>query len=140
MSIIPDAIIRKFAPWGNAQLRFRVSGSTLVADPNTGNLTPEDEILDYLAALDIKEPKWTPEKGSDNSVYTVTGRLLYPSILDPRIANGAQAEAMIQGNYGRMELILNLSVDEAHRLAIRQAISGKFRVIGGSGWQGLPTP
>jgi hypothetical protein len=87
--------------------------------------------LDYLAALTISSPNWQKQEGVDMTTYRCSGRLLYPPTLDPRITNGSQAAAVINGYTGRFELVFGLEMDEAASPVIRQAISGAFRVIGG---------
>jgi hypothetical protein len=67
----------------------------------------------------------------DNSTYACTGRLLSPARLDPRITNGSQAEATINGYHGRFELVFDLAMDNAVYRDIRQSLQGTFRVIGG---------
>ena len=57
--------------------------------------------------------------------------MLSPATLDPRITNGTQAEAVINGYHGRFELVFDLAMDSYHRADLRQSIEGTFRVIGG---------
>lgn len=120
-----------YGPWGNAQLSFTVSSPSISTDPATGNLVAETEQLEYLAALTIASPNWQKQEGVDMTTYRCSGRLLFPAVLDPRITNGSQAAAVINGYTGRFELVLGLEMDEAASPVIRQAISGTFRVIGG---------
>lgn len=120
-----------YGPWGNAQLSFTVSSAAISTDPATGNLVAASEQLDYLAALSISSPNWQKQEGADMTTYRCSGRLLYPPKLDPRITNGSQATAVINGYTGRFELVFDLEMDEGVTSVIRQAISGTFRVIGG---------
>jgi len=129
---ISASTIANYAPWGNAQLAFEVGGRTLITDPDTGNTVQTPETIEYLAALDLETPSWEGQPGSDNSTYRCTGRLLSPDQLDPRITNGSQAEAIINGYHGRFELVFDLAMDRAAYRDIRQSIQGTFRVVGGS--------
>jgi hypothetical protein len=128
---IPAATIANYAPWGNAQLAFEVGGSTLSVDPDTGNTVQTSETVEYLAAINLQAPSWTGQPGADNSSYSCSGRLLSPARLDPRITNGSQANAVINGYYGRFELVFELNMDREAYQDIRQSIQGTFRVIGG---------
>jgi hypothetical protein len=128
---IPAAVIASYAPWGNAQLAFEVGGTTISTDATTGNRVQSTELVEYLAALTIQAPAWNGQPGVDNSTYACTGRLLSPALLDPRITNGSQAEATINGYRGRFELVFELAMDNAAYRDIRQSIQGTFRVIGG---------
>jgi hypothetical protein len=128
---ITAATISAYAPWGNAQLAFEVGTGYAAFDPATGNAVQSTEIVEYLAALTLQAPSWKPESGVDNTTYACRGRLLSPATLDPRITNGAQAEAVINGYKGRFELVFDLSQDPAHRRDLRQMVEGIFRVIGG---------
>lgn len=128
---ITAATISAYAPWGNAQLAFEVGTGYATFDPATGNAVQSTEIVEYLAALTLQAPSWKPESGVDNTTYACRGRLLSPATLDPRITNGAQAEAVINGYTGRFELVFDLSQDAAHRADLRQTVEGTFRVVGG---------
>lgn len=128
---ISATTISSYAPWGNAQLAFELGTGFATTDPTTGNATQSTEIVEYLAALTLQAPSWTPEGGADNTTYSCRGRLLSPAILDPRITNGSQAEAVINGYRGRFELVFDLAMDAYHRRDLRQSIEGTFRVIGG---------
>jgi hypothetical protein len=129
--------VADYAPWGNAQLTFTVTGDLVSADLETGNIVTGTEELQYLAALQISRPNWQKQEGVDMTTYTCTGRLLFPPALDPRITNGSQAVAVINGYAGRLELVFDLAMDEEAYGVIRQSINGTFRVIGG---RAIPTP
>lgn len=128
---ISATTLASYAPWGNAQLAFELGTGFATTDPATGNAIQSTEIVEYLAALTLQAPAWTSEAGADNTTYSCRGRLLSPAILDPRITNGAQAEAVINGYRGRFELVFDLAMDAAHYRDLRQTIEGTFRVIGG---------
>jgi hypothetical protein len=128
---IQASTVAAYAPWGNAQLAFEVSTGFASTDPTTGNATQSTEIVEYLAALSLQAPTWKPEAGVDSTTYSCSGRLLSPSVLDPRITNGSQADCVINGYRGRFELVFDLSMDAAHRRDLRQRIEGTFRVVGG---------
>ena len=128
---ISATTIASYAPWGNAQLAFELGTGFAITDPATGNAIQSTEIVEYLAALTLQAPTWNPESGADNTTYSCRGRLLSPAILDPRITNGSQAEAVINGYRGRFELVFDLGMDAFHRNDLRQSIEGTFRVIGG---------
>lgn len=128
---ISATTVASYAPWGNAQLAFEVGTGFATTDPTTGNAIQSTEVVEYLAALTLQAPAWTPEGGVDNTTYSCRGRLLSPATLDPRITNGTQAEAVINGYRGRFELVFDLAMDAYHRGDLRQSIEGTFRVIGG---------
>jgi hypothetical protein len=128
---ISATTLAAYAPWGNAQLAFEVGTGLATTDPTTGNATQSTEIVEYLAALTLQAPTWKPESGTDATTYSCRGRLLSPALLDPRITNGSQAEAVINGYRGRFELVFDLAMDSFHRKDLRQSIEGTFRVVGG---------
>jgi len=128
---ISATTIASYAPWGNAQLAFEVGTGFATTDPTTGNAIQSTEVVEYLAALTLQAPAWKGEGGVDNTTYSCRGRLLTPATLDPRITNGSQAEAVINGYRGRFELVFDLGMDAAHYRDLRQTIEGTFRVIGG---------
>jgi hypothetical protein len=128
---ISATTLAAYAPWGNAQLAFEVGTGLAITDPATGNATQSTEIVEYLAALTLQAPTWNPESGVDNTTYSCRGRLLSPALLDSRITNGSQAEAVINGYRGRFELVFDLAMDSYHRQDLRQSIEGTFRVVGG---------
>lgn len=128
---IPTATVAAYAPWGNAQLRFELGTGLFNTDPATGNAVQSTEVVEYLAALSLQPPNWKDQTGVDATTYSCRGRLLSPATLDPRITNGTQAEAVVNGYRGRLELVFDLSMDAYHRRDLRQSIEGIFRVIGG---------
>jgi hypothetical protein len=128
---ISATTLAAYAPWGNAQLAFEVGTGLATTDPTTGNATQSTEIVEYLAALTLQAPTWKPESGTDATTYSCRGRLLSPALLDSRITNGSQAEALINGYRGRFELVVDLAMDSYHRQDLRQSIEGTFRVVGG---------
>lgn len=129
--------VAAYAPWGNAELTFTVSGGTITTDPATGNPVASAVTLEYLASLELSAPDWQKVEGVDTTLYRCNGRLLWPSALDPRITNGSQAAAVINGYTGRFELVFDLAMDSEAYSTIRQSISGTFRVVGG---KRLPPP
>lgn len=128
---IPASTVAAYAPLGNAQLAFKVGTGLTTTDAATGNATQSSEVVEYLATLLLQAPSWKPESGVDNTTYVCRGRLLSPSMLDPRITNGSQAEAVINGYRGRFELVFDLAMDAPAYRDLRQTIQGTFRVIGG---------
>lgn len=132
--------VAAYAPWGNAELTFTVSGGTITTDPATGNPVASAVTLEYLAALELSAPDWQKVEGVDTTLYRCSGRVLYPSALDPRITNGSQAAAVINGYTGRFELVFELGMDTDVYSTIRQSIAGTFRVVGGKRLPPLPPP
>lgn len=130
---ISASTISAYAPWGNAQLAFRVGTGLPSTDATTGNTVQGTEVIEYLAALSLQAPNWKPESGVDGTTYACKGRLLSPAVLDARITNGSQAEAVINGYRGRFELVFDLSMAAAHRGDLRQSIEGIFRLVGYGG-------
>jgi hypothetical protein len=130
---ISASTISAYAPWGNAQLAFRVGTGLPSTDATTGNAVQGTEVIEYFAALSLQAPNWKPESGADGTTYSCKGRLLSPAILDARITNGSQAEAVINGYRGRFELVFDLAMDAVHRGDLRQSIEGIFRLVGYGG-------
>ena len=130
MSVNPN-LIAAYAPWGNAELAFDVETPQASLDTATGNYIFGKTTLEYLATLNIQRPDWKSAPGTEQTLYSVSGRLLSPSTLDPRIGNGSQAVARINGLIGRFELIFDLTMDQAARIDLRQIVQGTFRVTGG---------
>jgi hypothetical protein len=129
---IAASTIAAYAPWGNAELAFQLGTGFATTDPATGNPVQSSETVEYLAALTLEAPSWDAKAGVDETVYRCSGRLLAPPTLDPRISNGSQAVAQINGTRGRFELVFDLSMDTFHRRDLRQAIQGTFRIVGGA--------
>jgi hypothetical protein len=129
---IPPLPVSNYGTHGNAVLVFEVSGLATVDDPETGNPIPIPERLTYLAALKIQRPNWKGQEGIDMTSFNCSGRLLEPSTLDARLTTGSQAEAKINGHNGRFELLEDISINRVALPAIRQAIAGTFRIIGGN--------
>jgi len=130
MAVNPETIAA-YHPWGNAELAFKVETDSGSIDSTTGNYVANTITLEYLAALMLQRPDWKAAPGADQTTYGVTGRLLSPSTLDPRITNGSQAVARINGVIGRLELVFDLQMDQPARPDLRQVIQGTFRVPGG---------
>lgn len=123
--------VATYAPWGNAELTFTVSGGSVAVDPATGNPVASVETIEYLAAMKLSGPDWQKDPGADATLYRCSGRLLYPVVLDERITNGSKADAVINGYTGRFELVFDLDPKGEAQTTVRQTISGTFRVIGG---------
>jgi hypothetical protein len=87
--------------------------------------------VDYLASLSLESPQWQGKPGADETLYRCRGRVLVPDHLDPRITNGVQAEATVNGYRGRFEVVFDLSQDAFHRSALRQSLQGTLRIVGG---------
>lgn len=130
MAISP-LTLANYAPMANAVLAFELGTGYLTNDPATGNPLEATEVVEYLAALKLSSPNWQAQAGVDATSYTCTGRLLSPAVLDPRITNGSQASATVNGYRGRFELIFDLTMNRGAYRDIRQTIAGTFRVIGG---------
>lgn len=128
---ISAATIAAYAPVGNATLAFEVPTGTVTTDPTTGNATTATEVVEYLASLQPAQPFWQGQPGADTTAYSVQGRLLSPAVLDPRITNGSQADAVVNGLRGRFELAFALSMNQGAYRDLRQPLVGTFRVVGG---------
>jgi len=129
---IPSLPSSNYGTHANAVLTFVVSGFATVDDPETGNPVPRPETLTYSAALRIAGPDWKGQPGIDMTDYNCSGRLLDPPTLDPRLTSGTQAEATINGYSGTFELRPDIGINRVALPAIRQAIQGKFTIVGGS--------
>jgi hypothetical protein len=129
MAISP-AIVAIYAPWGNAQLAFTVSGRGLTTNRETGDPMPTPEVVEYLAHISLGQPNWEKAKGADQTLYSVRGRLLRPLALDQRVTNGSLARATINGYQGQLEMTYDLSMGQAEGPEVGQSFSGTFRVTG----------
>jgi len=129
---LPSLPISNYGTHANAVLTFVVSGLATVDDPETGNPVPLPETLTYTAALRIQRPDWKGQPGVDMTNYNCSGRLLEPPTLDPRLTSGSRAEATINGHSGTFELRPDIGINRVGLPAIRQAIQGKFTIVGGS--------
>lgn len=128
---IPAATIATFAPWGNAQLAFQVTGGApITEDPETGDPIASTTTLEYLAHVTISQPDWQKSEGADQSLYRCRGRLLAPRAFDPRVTNGSKATATVNGLQGRFELTFDLAASRAEAPEIGQAFDGTFRIVG----------
>lgn len=127
---IPAATIAAFHPWGNAQLTFKVSGGLAGTDAATGDPVTLDQTVEYLASITLSQPDWQKGDGADQTLYGCDGRLLDPQAFDERITNGSQAQAVINGYQGRLELTFDLSMERHAAPIIGQSFKGKFRVTG----------
>lgn len=135
---IDSNTIGAFYPHGNLELRFSVAdGTTFIQDPHTGNYQTPTTTLDYLVAAQLTQPSsQDTEPGPTRSSYQVTGRLLSPMRLDPRIVNESEAIAYYkQQVHGRFTVRLNLEDyhNEEVLNTIRGSISGVLTLDGGIG-------
>lgn len=121
------------APWTNSTLIFSVDTGKGHIDPETGNYIPILEQITYTAFLKIQEPGYDEKQGADVTAYQVSGRILSPSVLDERIQNGAQAEAVVNGRKGRFEFRLPLNQMGFTYPILRQQIQGLFHIAGSGG-------
>jgi hypothetical protein len=133
MPISPE-VVAIYAPHGNMQLTFTVTSNLPpTQNANTGNYELDTEELYYLAAAKLESPRWTPGFGVDPTLYMVKGRLLNPAFFDERVTTGIQAEAVVNGVAGRLELTFDLDnfSDPVANNDLRQRFTGQFRVVGG---------
>lgn len=74
----------------NATAYFTVAGQGLITDPDTGNVSPTQEALEYrlfLKAVDV-DPTLFPGVDFNGTVFD--GYIVDPTDLDPRVGVGTQ--------------------------------------------------
>jgi hypothetical protein len=119
-----------FAPFDVATLSFDVAASWTV-DPKTGNTIPVETTKSYTAAVKLSPASTTPEAGADQTVYSVTGKLLSPTYFGNEVRNGALCRMTVNGIEGRLELSdIGIGTPSTYRRWLKQDIQGTFRVVG----------
>ncbi len=122
-----------FAPYSCATLTFMVETGNFIYDPATGNYISEIVPISYSAWLKVMPPNqfWNP--GIDFSTYLLEGRLISPTIFDPKIQNGAEAKAIFNGYKGRFVYKVDLDIPPFYTNSgeVNDHIQGTFFIVGG---------
>jgi hypothetical protein len=118
-----------WVPFANASLVFDLN-EDYTTDPDTGNVVETTESVTYSAYLKPQNPQWKALVGADETSYLCEGRLLAPSTLDARVANGAVAKCTLNGVQGSFQLRLELALQSAYQKDLHQRLVGTFQAIG----------
>lgn len=122
-----------FAPYSNATLTFMVETGKFILDPTTGNYIAEIIPISYTAYLAVQPPNqfWNP--GIDVTAYMLEGRLISPTTFDPKIQNGAEAQAVFNNYKGRFIYKVDLDIPPFYTDSgeVNLRIQGTFHIVGG---------
>lgn len=116
-------------PLANASLTFAVPSGYAV-DSSTGNYVPLTISGVYYATLkQSKDPSYQRFLGADETAIYMKGRLVGPLAFSG-VPPGATAEAIIENQEGRFELLPTTEMTAHYRQFLGTPIHGFFRVIG----------
>ena len=116
-------------PLANATLAFAVA-SGYGEDPTTGNYVELTTNATYYAALkQSRDPRYDQRIGADESAIYMKGRLVSPLAFSG-VPPGSVAEATIENQEGRFELLPTTEMTDHYRQFLGTPIHGYFRVVG----------
>lgn len=116
-------------PLANAHLVFAVASGYAV-DSTTGNHVPLTISGEYYAALkQSRDPRYERLLGADETAIYMKGRLVGPLAFSG-VPPGATAQAVIEGQEGRFELLPTTEMTAHYRQFLGTPIHGYFRAIG----------
>ena len=116
-------------PLANATLVFAVTSGYAVA-ANTGNLVPLTTSGVYYATLkQSQNPRYEQRIGIDETAIYMKGRLVGPLAFSG-VPPGVTAQATIEGQEGRFELLPTTEMAVHYRQFLGTPIHGYFRAIG----------
>lgn len=116
-------------PLANATLVFAVT-SGYATDSLTGNLVPVTTSGVYFAALkQSKDPRYERLLGADETAIYMKGRLVGPLAFSG-VPPGSVAQATIEEQEGRFELLPTTEMAAHYRQFLGTPIHGFFRAIG----------
>lgn len=116
-------------PLANATLVFSVASGYAV-DAMTGNLVASTTDATYYATLkQSRDPQYEQRVGADETAIYMKGRLVSP-LATSGVSAGDVAEATIEGQEGRFELLPTIEMTEHYRQFLGTPIHGYFRVVG----------
>ena len=122
-----------FAPYSNATLTFMVETGKFIYNPDTGNYIAEIIPISYTAYLAVQPPNllWNP--GVEVTAYMLEGRLISPTTFDPKIQNGAEAQAVFNNYKGRFVYKVDLDIPPFYTNSgeVNLRIQGMFHIVGG---------
>jgi hypothetical protein len=116
-------------PLANATLVFPVASGYSV-DAMTGNFVASTTDVTYYATLkQSRDPQYEQRVGADETAIYMKGRLVSP-LATSGVSAGDVAEATIEGQEGRFELLPTIEMTEHYRQFLGTPIHGYFRVVG----------
>jgi len=116
-------------PLANATLVFAVTSGYAVA-ANTGNLVPLTTSGVYYATLkQSRNPRYEQRLGADETAIYMKGRLVGPLAFSG-VPPGEVAQATIENQEGRFELLPTTEMAVHYRQLLGAPIHGYFRAIG----------
>jgi hypothetical protein len=116
-------------PLANSRLVFAVA-SGYAMDASTGNYVPLTTSGEYYAALkQSRDPRYERLLGADETAIYMKGRLVGPLAFSG-VPPGATAQATIEGQEGRFELLPTTEMTAHYRQFLGTPIHGYFRAIG----------
>lgn len=116
-------------PLANARLVFAVASGYAI-DATTGNHIALTTSGEYYAALkQSRDPRYERQLGADETAIYMKGRLVGPLAFSG-VPPGATAEAVIENQEGRFELLPTTEMTEHYRQFLGTPIHGFFRTIG----------
>ena len=116
-------------PLANATLVFSVA-SSYGTDAVTGNYIVTTTDSTYYATLkQSRDPQYEQRVGADESAIYMKGRLVSPLAISG-VSAGDVAEATIEGQEGRFELLPTTEMTDHYRQFLGTPSHGYFRVVG----------
>tara|TARA_B100002019_G_scaffold293290_1_gene319889 strand:+ start:6423 stop:6812 length:390 start_codon:yes stop_codon:yes gene_type:complete len=116
-------------PLANATLVF-ATASGYAVDSMTGNYVQIDQDATYYATLkQSRDPSYDQRIGVDESAIYMKGRLVSPLAFSG-VPPGSVAEATIETQEGRFELLPSTEMTDHYRQFLGTPIHGYFRVVG----------
>lgn len=116
-------------PLANATLVFTVA-SGYATDSATGNYVELTEETTYYATLkQSRDSRYDQRLGVDETAIYMKGRIVSPLAFSG-VPPGATAQATIEGQEGRFELLPTTEMTAHYRQFLGTPIHGYFRAIG----------
>jgi hypothetical protein len=116
-------------PLANTTLVFAVT-SGYATDSATGNLVSLTSSGVYYATLkQSRNPRYEQRLGADETAIYMKGRLVSPLAFSG-VPPGATAQAIIEGQEGRFELLPTTEMAVHYRQFLGAPIHGFFRAVG----------
>lgn len=116
-------------PLANATLVFSVA-SGYATDATTGNYVQVSQDATYYATLkQSRDPQYEQRIGADETAVYMKGRLVSPLAFSG-VPPGSVAEATIENQEGRFELLPTTEMTDHYRQFLGTPIHGYFRVVG----------
>jgi hypothetical protein len=122
-------MINPAPPLANSRLVFTVASGYAI-DSSTGNYVALTTSGEYYAALkQSRDPHYERRLGADETAIYMKGKLVGPLAFSG-VPPGATAEAVIEGQEGRFELLPTTEMTAHYRQFLGTPIHGYFTAIG----------